>query len=121
MERKKWKNKTFLKALQCSLSGIKYTFQNERNLRIQALFAILAILIGVFLCFTYFEFAVLFITIGMVFLAELVNTAIEVMLDLYSQEENQTIKIAKDIASGAVLITSIVAIMVGCVLFLPKL
>lgn len=121
MERKNWKNKNFLEALKHSLEGIKYTFKNERNLKIQLIFAILAIGTGIFLKLTHIEFAILFITIGLVLFAEIINTAIETMLDLYSQEYNEKIKLVKDIASGAVLVTSIISIMIGCALFLPKI
>ena len=121
MNREKWKNKNFFEALKNSLKGIKYTFQNEKNLKIQSVFAILATGVGVFLKLTCVEFCILFITIGLVMFAELINTAVEFMLDLYSQEHSENIKMAKDISSGAVLITSIISVLVGIALFLPKI
>lgn len=121
MEPKKWKNKNFLEALCHSLDGIKYGLQTERSLRIELLLTVLAIGLGIFLELSLLEFAILFLTIGIVLLAELLNTAIEVMLDLYSQEYNESIKLAKDISSGAVLITSIISVMVAAVLLLPKI
>ena len=121
MDNKKWKNKNFFEALKHSLAGIKYTFKNERNLKIQLIFGILATGFGIYFNLTSIEFAVLFLVIGIVFFAEHINTAIEVMLDLYSQDKNEIIKIAKDISSGAVLITSIMSVIIGCILFLPKI
>lgn len=121
MNREKWKNKNFFEALKNSLNGISYTLKNERNLKIQSVFAILVIAVGIFLKLNYIEFCIIFITIGLVMFAELINTAIEFMLDLYSQEHNDNIKMAKDISSGAVLMTSIVSVVIGIILFLPKI
>lgn len=121
MEPKNWKNKNFLEALWHSLDGIKYAFQTERSLKIELALTILAIVLSILLELSLGEFAILFLTIGVVLLAELLNTAIEVMLDLYSQEYNEKIKLAKDISSGAVLITAIMSVMVASVLLLPKI
>lgn len=121
MNQKKWKNRNFVQALKYSICGIGHTLNAERNFKIQIVFAILAVAAGIFFKLTYIEFAVLALTIGFVLFAEMVNTAIEEMLDLYSQEYNEGIKIAKDIASGAVLVAAIVSVVVGCILFLPKM
>ena len=121
MERKKWKSHNFREAVKYSLAGIEYAFTNERNLRIQLVFAILSILLGRWLKLSSIEFIVLFLTIGLVIFAEMVNTAMEFLFDLYSEEYKEEIKVGKNIASGAVLITSIVSVMVGIILFLPKI
>ena len=121
MERKKWKNHNFHEALKYSIDGIKYTFKQERNLRIQLVFAICAIALGVFLKLSEIEFVFLILTIGLVLFAEMVNTSLEFLFDLYSEEYNDKIKCGKNIASGAVLITSIVSVIVGIILFLPKI
>lgn len=121
MESKKWKNKNFGVALLHSLNGMKYTFQTETNLKIQLLFAIIAIGAGMIVSLDLVEWLILCLTIGMVISAEIINTAIEMVLDLYSETYNEKIKLAKDISSGAVLVTAIVSIIVGCILFLPKI
>ncbi len=117
----KWRNKNFKMALKNSMSGIEYTIKTQRNLKIQVICAIVAILLAVILKLTLIEWMILWMVIGSVLLAEIVNTAIEVMLDLYTQEYNETIKITKDIASGAVLISSMVSVIIGGILFLPKI
>ncbi len=117
----KWKNKNFKMALKNSMAGIEYTLKTQRNLRIQIVFAILAILLGLIFGLDTTEWVILWLVIGSVLFAEMVNTAIEVMLDLYTQEFNENVRIAKDIASGAVLISSIVSVIVGGILFLPKI
>ncbi len=121
MKTRKWKNKNFWEATLHSLDGIQYAFHTERNFRIQLLIAILAIILGAILRLTLAEWLVICINIGIVFFAEMMNTAIEIVLDLYSQEYNEKIKRAKDMASGAVFIIAIVAAISGCILFLPKI
>lgn len=121
MKTRKWKNKNFWEATLHSLDGIQYAFHTERNFRIQLLIAILAIILGAILRLTLAEWLVICINIGSVFFAEMMNTAIEIVLDLYSQEYNEKIKRAKDMASGAVFVIAIVAAISGCILFLPKI
>ena len=121
MEKNKWKNKNFLQALKHSVDGIKYAFVNERNLKIQLLIGIAVIIVGISLKLTYVEFGIIILTIGMVIFAELINTAIEIILDLYSQEYNENIKAAKDLASGAVLLTALVSVIIGLIIFMPKI
>ena len=121
MEAKKWKNKNFLESLKHAMRGIKYGFQKERNLKIQLVCAILAVAVSVFLKLTYLEWILLCLTIGIVLLAEFMNTAIEIVLDLYSEEYNEKIKNAKDISSGAVLLTSLMAVVIGGILWIPKI
>ncbi len=118
---KKWKNKNFAVALKNSISGVKQVLKTERNLRIQLAFAVVAILMAIVLKLTGMEWAILVLVIGSVLFAEMLNTAIEVMLDLYIPEYNEGVKLAKDIASGAVLVTAIVSVIVGAILFLPKI
>ena len=121
MNDKKWKNKNFFEAFLHASKGIKYTFCNERNLRIQIFFAIIAIICSAFLELNSIEFAIIFIIIGAVLFAEMLNTILEEMLDLYTTEYNETVKNIKDIASGAVLVLSITAVFVGCSIWIPKI
>lgn len=121
MEQKKWKNKNFLQALIHSLDGIKYTLSNEQNLKIQLFFAILVIGLGFLLKINTFEFLILIITIALVLFAEMMNTCIEVCLDIYSEKYNEKIKVAKDVASGAVLILAVMSVIIGFIIFLPKI
>lgn len=121
MESRKWKNKNLFQAFCHSIEGIEYAFKSEKSLKIEFVCTILAIFLGILLELTCIEFAIVFLTIGVVLLAEFINTAIEIILDLYSQEYNEKIKLAKDIASGAVLIVSIASVMVAAFLFLPKI
>ena len=116
-----WKNKDFNTALKNSFSGIVYAFKNERNLKIQFCIAILVIFIATILHINLIKFAILLTCIALVIFAEMINTTIERVLDLYSTNYNEKIKIAKDIASGAVLINSIFACIIGVIIILPEL
>lgn len=121
MEQRKWKNRNFLTAFEHSMDGLKYLFQHERNFKIQLVLAILAIGLSIYLKLDFAKLAIVFVTIGFVLFAEMINTAIEVMLDLYSSEYNEKIKLAKDIASGAVLFVSCIAVIIGCCIFAPEI
>lgn len=120
-QKTKWHNKNFFKAFKFSISGIFYAISTQRNLKIQLVFACIAILLGIFLKISYIEWALLVLTIMFVFFAEMVNTAIESVVDLCTEEFNEKAKIAKDVAAGAVLITSINSIIIGILIFGNKI
>ena len=117
----KWKNKNFFVALKNALNGIKYVFKTQRNIRIQLFFAIIVIVLGIILKCNYIEFAILVITIFGVFLAEFFNTAIESAIDGYTQEYNEKAKISKDVAAGAVTLVAVASVIIGLIIFLPKI
>jgi diacylglycerol kinase len=101
--------------------GIIYVFRYERNARIHLLFAVLAFLTGIVLGVTNVELAAIFFAVILVFFAEIVNTAFEKTLDIIDPKEHPQIKIVKDMAAGAVLITSLAAATIGVVIFVPYL
>jgi diacylglycerol kinase (ATP) len=103
-------------------AGIVYAFQTQRNFRIHVFIGALAIALGVSLSLNAVEIAVLGLTIGAVLAVELLNTAIESVVDLtVKQSYHDLAKIAKDCAAAAVLISALVAILVAGSLILPKL
>ncbi|MBE9003988.1 diacylglycerol kinase family protein [Fortiea sp. LEGE XX443] len=103
-------------------TGITYSFQTQRNFRIHVSFCALAIALSIFLHLSPVEIAVIGITSGLVLALELVNTAIESLVDLtVKQTYHDLAKIAKDCAAGAVLVSALVAILVACTLLLPPL
>ena len=117
----KWKNQNFFQSLKNAINGITYVFKSGRNFKIQLVFAIFATLVGIFLNLSNIEFAILIITIVFVLVMECINTAIEKIVDMYTLEYNETAKIIKDTAAGCVTLTAILSIIIGCLLFLPKL
>ncbi|MEH2372687.1 diacylglycerol kinase family protein [Nostoc sp.] len=103
-------------------AGISYSFQTQRNFRIHISVCALAIGLGVFLHLQAVEIAVIGITSGLVLALELLNTAIESVVDLtVKQTYHDLAKIAKDCAAGAVLVSALVAVLVAGILLLPPL
>lgn len=117
----KWKSKNFFDALKNSINGIFYVIKNERNMKIELFFAILAIITSFFLKINATEFIIILFVIFFVLFAEFINSAIEKVVDLYTLEYNETAKIAKDISAGAVTIVSFLSIIIGVIIFLPKI
>ena len=117
----KWKNQNFLIKLKNSFSGIKIAFKTELNLKIQLVFAIIVIVAGFIFKISLLEFAILTITIFIVLITECINTAIENAVDMLTEEYNEKAKITKDIAAGSVMLSAISSIIIGCIIFIPKL
>lgn len=103
--------------------GISYAFQTQRNFRIHVGVGTLAIGLGIFLHLTSVEMAVIGLTSGLVLVMELLNTAIESVVDLtVKQSYHELAKIAKDCAAGAVLVSAMAAVLVaGALLLMPLL
>lgn len=104
-----------------AFAGLRYCFRTQRNFRIHIAIAILAALLGIFLGLTWAEWALVATMIVLVLAAEMVNTMIESLVDLVTQQYHPLAKIAKDVSAGIVLVTAIGATVVGALIFLPKL
>jgi diacylglycerol kinase (ATP) len=103
-------------------AGIVYAFRTQRNFRIHVAVCALAIGLSVFLRLETVEISIIAITSGLVLTLELVNTAIESIVDLtVKQSYHELAKIAKDCAAGAVLVSALVALLVAATLLLPPL
>ncbi len=103
-------------------AGVRYAFATQRNLRIHTIVATLAVSLGFYLRVTAMEMAVITITCAMVMILELINTAIESVVDLtVKQTYHELAKIAKDCAAGAVLLSAIAAVLVAGFILLPPL
>jgi diacylglycerol kinase len=111
--------KSILQGFVYAFRGIIYIFKNERNARIHLLIAIAVLLLGWGLDVSNAELAAIFFAIIIVFLAEVVNTAIEKTLDLIDRKQNLQIAIIKDMAAGAVLVAASGAAIIGTVIFVP--
>jgi diacylglycerol kinase (ATP) len=101
-------------------AGVRYAFSSQRNFRIHTLITIVAIGLGSFFRITGVEMAIVILTCALVMVLELINTALESVVDLtVGQSYHELAKIAKDCAAGAVLIASIAALLVAAFIFLP--
>ncbi len=109
--------KSFLYAFE----GVKTAFKEEPNFKIHTAIAIFAIILALLLKFSPSEWAILLITICLVLILELVNTALESIVNLVSPQVKQEAKIAKDVAASAVLLVSVTSFLIGIILFVPKI
>lgn len=103
-------------------AGVRYAFVTQRNFRIHTFIGILAVSLGAFLGIGAMEMAVITMTCAIVMVLELINTAIESVVDLtVKQSYHELAKIAKDCAAGAVLVSAIAAVIVAAFILLPPL
>ena len=103
-------------------AGVCYAFTTQRNFRIHTLVGIVAVSLGAWLSVSAVEMAVITMTCAIVMVLELINTAIESVVDLtVKQSYHELAKIAKDCAAGAVLISAIAAVIVAAFILLPPL
>lgn len=116
-EKKPPLRKTFGYAFEGILTGIR----KERNMRIHTAAMILVVFFGTVLGLSATEWCICLVLFGLVMALELVNTAVEAVVDLVTEERKPLAKIAKDTAAGAVLIAAIMAAVSGCIIFLPKI
>ncbi|HWZ20808.1 MAG TPA: diacylglycerol kinase family protein [Ktedonobacteraceae bacterium] len=111
----------FIAGFKYAFSGLWYALRTQRNMRVHVCIAILAILMGIVLHISTVEFALVFVAITGVFLAEMFNTVIELCIDLASPDYHPLAKIAKDVAAGAVLLSALLSIVIGLFVFVPHL
>jgi len=111
----------FTESLKLASIGIIYLLRYHRNMRIIFLSGAAAFILGIYFELNGIELVVLLITITLVFVAEIFNTAIELIIDTSIKKYHTLVKLVKDIAAAVVLITSLNAIAVGCILFAKKL
>ena len=103
----------FIQSLNCAIEGILWAVKTQRHMLIHLIAAILVMVVGLVLHLTLYEFALLCLAITLVLFAELVNTALEVVVDLVSPEFHPLAQRAKDVAAGAVLLASVAALVLG--------
>lgn len=111
----------FLRGFGFAFEGMLHAARTERNIRVHIVIALCCVLLGLFLGLSWIEWAVIALAMSGVFTSEMMNTAVEYLIDLASPEHHPLAKIAKDAAAGAVLINAVFAALVGIVIFGPKL
>ncbi|MBE6837657.1 MAG: diacylglycerol kinase family protein [Ruminococcus sp.] len=111
------KNIPLLNSFLCAIKGVIKCFLNERNFRIHLCVCFYVIWLGSFYSLSNIEKAALAIVIGLVIVAEVINTAIENLVDFVSPEKNIQAGLVKDISASAVLISAVIAVVVGFFMF----
>lgn len=113
--------KRFIKSFGYSIEGLKYAYKYEQSMTIHFTMVIFVIAAGFFLKISLFEWLICFMLMGLVMATELINTSIEAVVDLTCPEIHPLAKIAKDTASAAVFVFSVVAAISGLIIFIPKI
>ena len=116
------KNKSFITSVEFALTGIQTVFKEERNMRKHVFFGILALLAGFIFQLSRFEWLWLLLAVFLVWIVEIINTVFENVVDMFTDFHFHPIgKKIKDMAAGAVLLTSFFAVIIGLILFVPKI
>ena len=116
-----FKNPTFLNAFKNALRGCALAVKNERNIKIQLVAAVLVTIMGFLFRISSVEWAILVLTIFFVIVTECLNTAVEKTVDMITDKYDECVKNVKDIAAGAVLFSAMASVIVGIIIFLPKI
>jgi diacylglycerol kinase len=111
----------FLKGFVYAFRGIAHVVRTQRNARVHLVFAVAVLLAGLYFRVTPVEWAILAITISLVFSAEMFNTSVELQVDLATSRPDPRARAAKDVGAGAVLVTALGAVAVGVAIFGPRL
>ena len=120
--KRKWKNRDLVSSLEFALTGILTAFKEERNMRKHAATALVVILAGFVFQVSRIEWLFLLMSIFLVVAFEIMNSAIENVVDLASHYHfSMLAKKAKDMAAGAVLVVSLFAAVTGELIFLPRI
>lgn len=113
--------KKLLKSFKYAFEGIFTGIKEEQNMKVHIVIMILVIIFGIMLKISTIEWIICIVLFGLVISMELINTAIENTVDLVTKEKNEQAKIAKDVASGAVLVSAIASAIIGLIIFIPKI
>lgn len=115
------KSCSVFESFKYAISGVIYALKTERNIKIHFIAAVLVLIVSRFFVLNSTETIILFLTISLVIISEMINTAIEKTVDLITQEYHPLAEIAKNVAAGAVLLSALNSIAVGYFIFYKKI
>lgn len=116
------KSKNLINSLEFAITGVKTVYKDERNIRIHTVCAVLVIILGLFLRLDRFEWLWIIVCIFLTLLMEIINTIFENVVDMVTNKHFHPLgKKIKDVAAAAVLFTAIFSVIVGALIFLPKI
>jgi diacylglycerol kinase len=113
--------KSRLRSFKFAFNGFRLLLKYEHNSRIHLFVAVIAVAMGFLLKISLIEWMIVVIVTGIVFIAELFNTSLETLSDIVDNEWNEKIKEAKDYSAAAVLVSAIISVAAGGIIFIPKL
>jgi len=117
---KKSAHKPLVQSFGFAFQGIGAVIRKERNFKIHMTMAVMVVLAGIVCRISVTEWCICLILFALVMSLEMVNTSIEAVVDLVTEERKPLAKLAKDTAAGAVLISAILAAIIGLIIFIPK-
>lgn len=118
----KFKSQSFKQKIENARHGINLALRAEKNLRVHSGVAGLVVIAGLILHVGSVKLCILLLTIALVVLAEMLNSALEFSIDaLYKNKYSRLVKFAKDISAGAVLFVSFISVVIGILIFVPEL
>ncbi len=120
-EHKKMGFKRFLNSIKYSIDGLVHAYQNEQSLWLHGFCTFLVVLLGFVLDISFNQWAIVITALVVVLAIELVNTAIEAVVDLVTKEIHPLAKVAKDCGSAAAFVSSIMATIICAFIFIPKI
>ena len=115
------KKRTFLDSVKNCLEGISYTITHENNFKREIVIGILVVITSLILKINLLEWVIVILLICFVLVSELINTALEKTVDLYTNKYNETAKIVKDVAGASVFVMCMFSAVIGVIIFLPKI
>lgn len=110
-----------LQSFTFAFKGIFYAIKTQHNIWIHLTASVLVIVFGFYFKINVYEWLAVVLCIGFVISAEIFNSALEVLTDLVSPEQNKKAGLIKDLAAGAVLISAIASAVIGLIIFIPKI
>ena len=113
--------KRLINSFKYAIEGIITGIKEEKNMKIHICIMLIVIIFGIIFKISSSEWIICIILFGLVISLELMNTAIENTVDLAMPEKNEKAKIAKDVAAASVLIASICSVIIGLIIFIPKI
>lgn len=118
----KYKSQGFKNTFKNARKGMQLAIKSEKNIRVHLATALFVMLLGVFLGLDSVKICILLLTVAMVVSMEMINSAIEFSLDaVFHNRYSKLVGMAKDISAGAVMFVTIIAVVIGCLIFLPAI
>lgn len=114
-------SKKIIKSFSDAIKGVIFIIRTQRNFRIQLLCFTVAIATAFILKLNFSEIAIIVFAGGLVLVGEMINTGLEKLVDIISPEYHPLARVIKDISAGVVLVSSILAVIIGIIIFLPAI
>ena len=110
---------TFAQSKRHAIKGLKLIISNERNFRIQIIIAVIVVILSILLKISHTHWIAVSFLIALVLISEAFNSVIEAVCDTVSKDYRVNIKYAKDVSAGAVLVSAILSVILGLIIFMP--